>query len=321
MVEGGKYGFLDPMTENCSRLVSYHDMVMVVSVGVMFIVVYFLLFALYRQSLLSGYSCRFKTKCNWLEFCWTLIPGLVLIVLGYFSWENLYLMEVTDKASYHVKVVGHQWYWEYEYFLWFQGDLVEEPSEIEWSKESLGLVPSVEAASIDSSEAWGLSNSYMDVQDYLASVGLSESVLYTEEMVSFLGDMYLSYDSYKQAFNEVRSDFSMEGNASSDLLPFLGQAGVSNILYLPLNKTTEVTVCTADVIHSWGVPALGVKMDAVPGRANHLGIHPYRVGYAYGNCYELCGYGHSVMPIVVLVVPESDFLGVIGKLVRRAIAD
>lgn len=110
-------------------------------------------------------------------------------------------------------------------------------------------MPSVEAASIDRREAWGLRNSYMDVQDYLARVGLRERVLYTEEMVSFLGDMYLRYDSYKQAFNEVRRDFRMEGNASSDLLPFLGQAGVRNILYLPLNKTTEVTVCTADVIH------------------------------------------------------------------------
>lgn len=66
---------------------------------------------------MQGYGCRFKTKCNWLEFCWTLIPGLILCVLGYFSWENLYSMELTEKADYHLKVIGHQWYWEYEYFV------------------------------------------------------------------------------------------------------------------------------------------------------------------------------------------------------------
>lgn len=67
------------------------------------------------------------------------------------------------------------------------------------------------------------------------------------------------------------------------------------------------------------MPALGVKMDAVPGRVNHLGVHPYRAGLAYGNCYELCGYGHRVMPICVAVVSKDAFHGVIRSILVRAL--
>lgn len=134
MVQATKYGILDPITFNCRRLISYHDMVIVVGTAVMMIVVYFLLFAICRRWLLDGYSCRFKTKCNWLEFCWTLIPGGILGVLGYFSWENLYYMELTDKADYHVKVIGHQWYWEYEYFLDFFSHSV--PTGVDGAEDS-----------------------------------------------------------------------------------------------------------------------------------------------------------------------------------------
>nr|YP_010393152.1 cytochrome c oxidase subunit II [Nototeredo knoxi]UPX89278.1 cytochrome c oxidase subunit 2 [Nototeredo knoxi] len=363
MVENGKLGFLDPMTENCSRLVSYHDMVMVVGVGVMLIVISFLAFALCRSWALEGYICRFKTKCNWLEFCWTLIPGLILAVVGYFSWENLYRMELTEKADYHVKVVGHQWYWEYEYYLGFLGTgsekefLCEWPSEedsltklVYWAKK--GWVPSLQSlinlvkglpslssgekksgdsSLLDSVEASaemipadqaGVS-SYLDVQQLLSCLGVFDPKCYVKGLYAAVGDVHLSYDSYgldsKLAREEVAGVAVEDENIESDLLPFLGQRGVDQVLYLPLNKTTEVVVCTADVIHSWGVPALGVKMDAVPGRANHLGVRPYRVGYAYGNCYELCGYGHSVMPITVLVLPEPVFLNRLAEMLRQAL--
>lgn len=108
MVQNGKYGFLDPMTYRCLNLVTYYDLVIVVCVGVMIVVVRFLAFSLCRGVFLSGYSYRFGKGCNWLEFCWTLFPGGILGGLGYVSWENLYEIELRDRADYHVKVVGHQ---------------------------------------------------------------------------------------------------------------------------------------------------------------------------------------------------------------------
>nr|YP_010393176.1 cytochrome c oxidase subunit II [Teredothyra matocotana]UPX89338.1 cytochrome c oxidase subunit 2 [Teredothyra matocotana] len=306
MVESGKYGFLDPMTENCSRLISYHDMVMVVGVGVMAIVIYFLMFALYRQWFLTGYSCRFKTKCNWLEFCWTFIPGIILGVLGYFSWENLYLMELTDKADYHVKVTGHQWYWEYEYYMDSSNSL-ENDGEMDLPITSLPLKCQKKAVKL-----------LMKFHTLLMDEGAFQIMPVLKIAMSMLGDIHLSYDSYNVDLKGVLEEATDSG---VEVLPFLGQNAANQVLYLPHGKMTEVTVCTADVMHSWGVSALGVKMDAVPGRANHLGINPYRVGYAYGNCYELCGYGHGVMPITVLVLPEEEFMSSLIAMVWRALAD
>nr|YP_010393116.1 cytochrome c oxidase subunit II [Kuphus polythalamius]UPX89194.1 cytochrome c oxidase subunit 2 [Kuphus polythalamius]UPX89206.1 cytochrome c oxidase subunit 2 [Kuphus polythalamius] len=346
MVQATKYGILDPMTFNCSRLISYHDMVMVVGTAVMMIVVYFLLFAICRRWLLDGYSCRFKTKCNWLEFCWTLIPGGILGVLGYFSWENLYYMELTDKADYHVKVIGHQWYWEYEYFLdffshsvptgvdgaedSFVDSLVSTNSSAELTKVSLPKaafgeykeeVGSAVFEKVKNSELPLMADPLSYMSGVWGSMGLDSGLLGMVEMKSSSigGSAQMSYDSYIVDISPYRSMEWWDDNDSAGELPFLGQGSADNVLYLPVNKTTELTVCTADVIHSWGVQSLGVKMDAVPGRANHLGIHPYRVGYAYGNCYELCGYGHSVMPITVLVLPESEFLSALGRMTYRAV--
>jgi len=82
---------------------------------------------------------------------------------------------------------------------------------------------------------------------------------------------------------------------------------VDNNLALPYAVHTRLLVTSNDVIHSWGVAAFGVKIDAVPGRLNQVDIFPIREGLFYGNCYELCGTNHSAMPIVVIVYdPISD---------------
>lgn len=69
----------------------------------------------------------------------------------------------------------------------------------------------------------------------------------------------------------------------------------------------EVLVSTADVIHRWGVPGLGVKVDAIPGRVNSLYVTPEVCGLFYGFCYELCGSGHRSIPINVVVLDEDSF--------------
>ena len=66
-------------------------------------------------------------------------------------------------------------------------------------------------------------------------------------------------------------------------------------------------VTSSDVIHSWGVPAFWVKMDAVPGRLNETWFRAEREGVYYGVCYELCGARHGYMPIAVEVVSRERF--------------
>lgn len=78
-------------------------------------------------------------------------------------------------------------------------------------------------------------------------------------------------------------------------------------VYLPVGKTVKVIITATDVIHSWTIPAFGVKKDAVPGRLNSLWFKPEKEGVYYGQCSELCGAKHAFMPIEVHVVSEAEF--------------
>ena len=83
--------------------------------------------------------------------------------------------------------------------------------------------------------------------------------------------------------------------------------GVDNALVVPVNKVIEVDTTGADVIHSWALPQMGVKMDAVPGRINRTWFRADRTGTYYGQCSELCGARHAFMPIEVKVVSDADY--------------
>ena len=83
--------------------------------------------------------------------------------------------------------------------------------------------------------------------------------------------------------------------------------GVDNVLVVPVNKVVRVLTTGADVIHSWAVPAFGVKMDAVPGRLNETWFKALKEGTYYGECSELCGARHAYMPIEVKVVSQDAF--------------
>jgi cytochrome c oxidase subunit 2 len=83
--------------------------------------------------------------------------------------------------------------------------------------------------------------------------------------------------------------------------------GVDNVVVVPVNKVVEVITTGADVIHSWALPQMGVKMDAVPGRLNHTWFKADRTGTYYGECSELCGARHAFMPIEVKVVDDADY--------------
>nr|WNH23730.1 cytochrome c oxidase subunit II [Poromitra crassiceps] len=78
-------------------------------------------------------------------------------------------------------------------------------------------------------------------------------------------------------------------------------------MVVPVESPIRILVSAEDVLHSWAVPALGVKMDAVPGRLNQTAFITSRPGVFYGQCSEICGANHSFMPIVVESVPLENF--------------
>lgn len=83
---------------------------------------------------------------------------------------------------------------------------------------------------------------------------------------------------------------------------------VDNRTVLPINTQIRVLIRAADVIHSWTVPALGVKADAIPGRLNQVRFLIRRPGLFYGQCSEICGANHRFIPIVVESVSVDSFL-------------
>src|ERR1700760_96829 len=83
--------------------------------------------------------------------------------------------------------------------------------------------------------------------------------------------------------------------------------GADHALVVPVNKVIRVQTTGTDVIHSFAVPAFGIKIDAIPGRLNETWFQATKTGVYYGQCSELCGKDHAFMPIAVRVVTDQEF--------------
>uniref|UniRef100_A0AB39A6P4 Cytochrome c oxidase subunit 2 n=1 Tax=Demicryptochironomus spatulatus TaxID=3231394 RepID=A0AB39A6P4_9DIPT len=105
----------------------------------------------------------------------------------------------------------------------------------------------------------------------------------------------IEFDSYMTPQNEMNLD-------TFRLLD------VDNRIILPINNQIRILVTATDVLHSWTVPSLGVKIDANPGRLNQTNFFINRPGLYFGQCSEICGANHSFMPIVIESTPTSHFI-------------
>lgn len=161
-----------------------------------------------------------------LEWVWTCIPALILLLLLYPSLLLLYCYDrpYITRPYLTFKAIGHQWYWSYEYSdFTYTTDVLTNPIKFD---------------------------SYMIHQNDLA-----------------LGEFRL--------------------------------LEVDRRIILPVGVCMRLITTSSDVLHSWSVSALGVKIDAVPGRLNQFWVVTDRPGTFYGQCSELCGVNHGFMPIVV----------------------
>nr|AVK59518.1 cytochrome c oxidase subunit II [Archivesica gigas]UFQ25395.1 cytochrome c oxidase subunit II [Archivesica gigas]UFQ25408.1 cytochrome c oxidase subunit II [Archivesica gigas] len=312
-----KLWFFDMNTVVGQELILYNDLVMVVAVAVLVVVGWFMILFLNSRTFFGGKMNKYVYHNELLEIMWTMVPAFMLCFLGYVSLMNLYIMEVGDHVENGMKVTAHQWYWEYSYIVDFS--MKEKEMDELWlaswfeqldfnfvvSPELVGLT---EEDSGDS-EWEKLDEVFVGVEvensDCLLEVLMGESegveeMKLLESISSWVPHVFLnckwnySYEVY-EVFNSLVLD---QGN-------FRGYT-VTDACYLMSSVKNEMLISTMDVMHSWGVGSLGVKCDAVPGRVNSLGISPLRSGVFYGNCYELCGEGHSMMPISVAVMTPED---------------
>jgi len=166
-----------------------------------------------------------------IECIWTIIPAVILIQIAIPSLILLYILDESVDSSLSIKVVGHQWYWRYEY-----------------------------------TDFWAVSEK-----------------------------VQLEFDSYMVPRNELE-----EG--------MFRLLDVDNRTVIPFNVHVRILISSADVLHAWTVPSLGVKADAVPGRLNQVKFIAQRPGLFYGQCSEICGANHRFIPIVIESIDSRSFL-------------
>nr|QDP17854.1 cytochrome c oxidase subunit 2 [Parachtes riberai] len=211
----GSLYFQNSVSLVMEQLLYFHDYSMIIMVGVMVMVGYFM-----ADFCVASYYNRGIHEGQKLEGLWTVLPGMLLLLIVFPSLKTLYYMEESDMSDMSIKVTGHQWYWEYEYF----GILEKE------------------------------------MESYMSSDG---------------------------TFRLMEVD---------------------NWLVVPFGVGLKIIVSSLDVIHSWTIPSIGLKVDAVPGRLNQLFTLFSRPGVYIGQCSEICGANHSFMPTSVEVLSVMDFI-------------
>jgi len=221
-----QFGLQDALSPVIEEFIFFHDFTIIILVFIIRFVGLMILTALTNKNLHTQ-----LLEGQVLEWVWTIVPAVILLQIAVPSLLLLYILDESISCCLRLKVVGHQWYWRYEY-----------------------------------SDFW------------------KES---TQKRIEF--------DSYIVPAEEAPQ-------AGIRLLD------VDNRVVLPYGTHTRVLIRAADVLHSWTVPALGVKADATPGRLNQVKFVAYRPGIFYGQCSEICGANHSFMPIVLELVRPADFL-------------
>jgi cytochrome c oxidase subunit 2 len=224
-------GFQDSATPGFTGLVTLHNTIgfylIVISFGV-FWVLGSLMY--YYNTNKSPIAHKYLTHGTVLELIWTVTPALILIAIAFPSFRLLYLLDEVISPTITIKVVGHQWYWSYEY------------------------------------------------SDYVTDGGEA-----------------IDFDSYMIPESDLET-------GQFRLLE------VDNKLIIPVDCHIRLIVTGSDVLHSFAVPSLGIKLDAVPGRLNQVSILAERTGTFYGQCSEICGVLHGFMPICVEAVSIQDYL-------------
>jgi cytochrome c oxidase subunit 1 len=184
------------------------------------------------------YSLKYHkiTHGSMIEMIWTVLPAILLIFIAIPSFILLYAMDELINPMLTVKVIGHQWYWSYEF------------------------------------------------SDYINNEDLKNNIWETK--VKF--DSYMINDAELQ-----KGDLRL--------------LKTDKPLFLPKNTHIRFIITASDVLHSWSVPAFGIKVDAVPGRLNQISTYIKNSGIFYGQCSELCGVNHAFMPIEIYVVSPVHF--------------
>ena len=294
--------FQDPVTPIAYGIIKLHDHIMFFLAVILFVVGY-LLFSTYRKFYVGSpngenmlkfegredyyaatdpvkehlsFNVLFRTyKINHgttIEIVWTILPAFILLFIAVPSFALLYAMDEIIDPVLTVKIVGHQWYWSYEYSDYSITYLIKS---------------NVYKGTFSELEVMAKGMDYVEDEKNKSLI----SYLYNEVVIP---ETTIKFDSYM--IHEAELNLGDLRLLKTDMP-----------LFLPKNTHIRLLITSSDVLHSWSVPSFGVKVDAVPGRLNQASLYIKNTGTFYGQCSELCGVNHAFMPIEVYVVNPIYF--------------
>jgi heme/copper-type cytochrome/quinol oxidase subunit 2 len=340
-------------------IIELHDHIFFFLNMVLFVVLFLLIttidyFSYLKSSPLNKYLLRetVSQKYEWLrlnhgtaiEIVWTVVPSIILLFIAIPSFALLYATDELIDPSVTIQVIGHQWYWSYEYndittrdtssskFI----DLTSFGGEVEKFIVGAAMASGINlttheelvsfAWAVDKAELWdlfglkastwemylrsmtdtaGIKSAYQDAFSIFRTYVFGR----TWPISAFVEDnTYLLIDwgkcvgmwwKHQNLFGGISFDSFMRQEADLNI----GEQRLYETdfpLVLPKFTHIRFMITSDDVIHSWAVPSLGIKVDAVPGRINHAHAYIKRSGVFYGQCSELCGVNHAFMPIQII---------------------
>lgn len=227
--EPGGINMQAAVTELARDIRALDTLLLVIITAIVLFVVALLVWTMLRHNARANPTPSTFTHNTRIEVAWTVVPLVILVVIGAFSLPVLFKQQTIPEGDVVIKATGYQWYWGYEY-----------PEHgIEFS-------------------------SFMLERNQLEEYGYSQ-------------DEYL--------------------------------LATDSAVVVPTGQVVVMQVTAADVIHSWAMPAFGVKQDGVPGRLAELWfeVEPGQEGVYFGQCSELCGVAHAYMPITVFAVTPEEY--------------
>lgn len=215
-----------------------------------------------------------------LEVVWCGMPTIILLSLATPSLAFIYTIDPAIDPIYTIKIIGRQWYWNYS----FEGYVTVRDTKSELYKHT---------------------EIYKELHKYLDSV--KSPIVGPEELFNRWQQFFFNLHNYNSVI-KVSYSFDSVMKVEDELIRGSHRLlEVDNRLVLPLGVPIRFVVTSLDVIHSWAVPSLAIKVDAVPGRLNQFIVEINKPGIYFGQCSELCGPLHGYMPIVIAVVPAAEF--------------
>lgn len=199
-----------------------------------------------------------------LEIIWTITPTIILIAIAIPSFGLIYAMDSINDPDWTVKVIGNQWYWTYDFN--FGAMLMTDIQEI-----------------------------YLAATKNNSQHAKFKALAYTPEIEKIVVEKTIKL--WKHNVNDYLIDsYTLTENTENRNVRLLS---TDNPLFVPVYKNIRVLLTSVDVLHSFAVPSLGVKLDATPGRLGAISLFVERPGQFFGQCSELCGVQHGFMSLEI----------------------